>query len=71
MPKDKIPSLDGWTHELFHHFFYIMGKDILNAVEEARSSGKVSGSLNATFLTLILKESKPSSFHEYRPNFSM
>jgi len=36
MPKDKILGSDGWVDELFHHFFYIMGKDLLNAVEETR-----------------------------------
>ena len=36
MPKDKIPSLDGWTQDIFHHFFDIMGKYLLNEVEETR-----------------------------------
>lgn len=67
MPKDKSPGLDGWTQELFQHFFDIMGKDRLDAVEESRTFDKVCGSLNATFLTLNPKEPKPVSFHEYRP----
>jgi hypothetical protein len=67
MPKDKSLGLDGWTQELFHNFFDIMGTDLLNAIEESRLSGKVCGSLNSTFLNLIPKESKPSSFNEYKP----
>jgi len=66
MPKDKSPGLDGWTQEIFHHLFDIMGKYLLNATEETRISGKVIGSLNYTFMNLIPKDSKPSSFHEYR-----
>ena len=34
MPKDKIPGPDGWTQDIFHHFFDIMGKYLLNEVEE-------------------------------------
>jgi hypothetical protein len=34
MPKDKSPGHDGWTHELFHHFFDIMGELLLATVEE-------------------------------------
>jgi hypothetical protein len=26
MPKEKSPGPDGWTQELFHSFFDIMGK---------------------------------------------
>jgi hypothetical protein len=48
-------------------FLILWVKILLNAVEESRTSGKVCGSLNATFLTLIPKEEKPNSFHEYRP----
>ena len=46
---------------------YVQGKYFLVAVEESRTSGKVCDSLNATLPILILKESKPISFHEYRP----
>jgi hypothetical protein len=38
IPKEKIPRPDGWTHELFQYFFYIMGKDLHKYVEESRSS---------------------------------
>jgi hypothetical protein len=67
MPKDKSHGLDGWTQELFHHFFDIMGNDLLGAIEESRISGKVIGSLNATFVALIPKDSKPASFNDFRP----
>jgi len=74
MPKDKSLDPYGWTHELFHHFFDIMGSDLLVVVEESRLTSRVSGSLNATSVALILKESKPISFNDFRPialcNFS-
>jgi hypothetical protein len=67
MPKDKSLGPDGWTQELFHHFFDIMGSDLLVVVEESRLTGRVSGSLNATFVALVPKESKPVSFNDFRP----
>ena len=44
-----------------------MGSDILRAVEQSRLEGKVSGALNATFITLILKYDKPLTFSYFRP----
>jgi hypothetical protein len=67
MPKDKSPGPDGWTQELFQHFFEIMGMDMLNVVEESRLTGKILGALNATFFTLIPKSSKPVNFNDFRP----
>jgi hypothetical protein len=62
MPKEKSPGPDGWTQELFHTFFDIMGEDLLNAVEESRCTGYIPGALNATFYALIPKISKPGQF---------
>jgi len=66
MQNYKSPGPDGWTRELFHHFFDIMGSDLLVVVEESRLTNRVYGSLNATFVALILKESKPVSFNDFR-----
>ena len=65
--KDKSPGPNGWTHELFSFFFDLMGQDLLNAVEESKIFGFVNGDLNATFVTLVQKQSKPKSFDEFRP----
>jgi hypothetical protein len=67
MPKEKSPGLDGWTQELFHSFFDIMGLDLLRAVEESRTTGYIPGALNATFFALIPKISKPTNFNDFRP----
>jgi len=64
---DKSPGPDGWTVELFVHFFDLVGGDLLNMVEETRQRGKISGGLNLTFIALIPKVNKPLSFREYRP----
>jgi hypothetical protein len=67
MPRDKSLCLDGWTQELFQSFFEIMGLDLLKAMEESRITGYIPRALNATFLTLIPKVRKPSSFNDFRP----
>jgi hypothetical protein len=67
MPQDKSPGLDGWPQELFTFFFDIMGQGLLKVVEEARVTGRVDRAINSTFITLIHKESNPSSFLDLRP----
>jgi hypothetical protein len=65
--KDKSPGLDGWTVEFFIHFFNLVGDDLLEVVEDSRQRGEVIRSLNLTFLALIPKFNKPTSFGDYRP----
>jgi len=67
MPKEKSLGPDGWTQELFHKFFDIMGMDLLKVVEESLSTGYIPGALNATFYALIPKISKPINFNDFRP----
>jgi hypothetical protein len=67
MPKEKSPGPDGWTRELFHNFFDIMGEDLLNAVEESRNRGFIPGVLNSTFYAIIPRINKPEHFSDFRP----
>jgi hypothetical protein len=41
--------------------------DLLAGVEESRSSGKVLGAFNSTFLPLIPKQDDPNSFEVFSP----
>lgn len=65
--KDKAPGPDGWPVELYPHFFEIMGDELLELVNFSRINGYIPGGLNSTFVTLIPKKDKPSSFGEFRP----
>ena len=65
--KDKIHGPDGWPVEFFLHFFQLVGHDILKDVIQSPTEGRVSGSLNATFITLIPKCDKPLSFANLSP----
>jgi hypothetical protein len=65
--KDRSPGPDGWTVEFFIHFFDLVGPNLLELVEDSRLHGRIIGTLNSTFLTLIPKENNPSTFGDYRP----
>jgi hypothetical protein len=65
--KEKSPGPDGWSVELYLHFFDLMGEDLLALVEETRTSGRITGSINSTFIALIPKSNKPQQFRDYKP----
>jgi len=53
------------------YFFYIVGVDLLGMVEESRQKGMITGALNTTFITLILKVNKPHQFGDFSTDFSV
>jgi hypothetical protein len=65
--KERSPGPDGWTSEFFIFFFDLVGVDLLQLVEDSRLKGKISRSLNATFLVLIPKKDNPRTFFDFRP----
>ena len=44
-----------------------MGPELVNVVETSKKEGRVTPSLNSTFIALIPKKEKPISFTDYRP----
>jgi hypothetical protein len=64
---DKSPGPNGWTVEFFSTFFDLVGEYIVQMIEESRKNGYITGSLNSTFLAIIPKENKSTSFGDYRP----
>eukprot|EP00253_Pinus_taeda_P022728 PITA_22728 len=67
MGKEKIPGPDGWTIELFLHFFDLIGHDITEVVEESRRKGEIYRPFNSTFIALIPKKDEPETFEDFRP----
>ena len=67
LKKDKSPGPDGWPVEFFLAFFDFIGEDLVLAAEHARTEGCFLGSINSTFLTLIAKCEKPSTFANFHP----
>ena len=64
--KDKSPGPDGWPVEFYLDFFDILGPELVNVVETSRREGRVTPSLNSTFIALIPKKEKPTSFVDFR-----
>jgi len=65
--KDKSLGPDRWIVEFFTIFFDLVGIDLLEMVEETRTLGKISRGINSTFITLIPKSNKPTTFNDYKP----
>jgi hypothetical protein len=65
--KEKSIVPDGWTVEFFEFFFDLLGDDLLQVVEEVRTSGKLLPCINATFIVVTLKLAHPSIFNDFRP----
>lgn len=65
--KDKSPRPDGWTVEFFLSFFEVIGSDLLSAVEKSWTSGRLEAAITSTFIALISKTDKPSTFDDFCP----
>ena len=63
---DKAPGLDGFPIHFYRMFWPLIKKDLMHLISWM-SKGKMGGSTNSTFLSLIPKEANPSSIKRYRP----
>jgi len=50
LQKDKNPCPDGWTVEFLIALYDVLGGDLLKAIEDTRTSGRISACFNATFI---------------------
>lgn len=67
LDKDKNPCPNGWKVEFFMDFFYLFGWELLEVVEKYRLQRIIVGALDTTFIALIPKSDKPSSFNDFHP----
>ena len=65
--KDKAPGPDGWLVKFYLAFYDILGPELLELVETSQIEGRVSPSLNSTFIALMHKKENPSTFSDFRP----
>lgn len=65
--KDKILGPDDWTVKFFLKFLDLLGPELVEAIEDTRVSGVNLEELKKTYLTLIPKVDRPTSFADYRP----
>lgn len=65
--KDKCPGLNGWTIDLFIHFFNLIKHDLLRIVEASQISGSIHHIMTSTLIALIPKKPEAESFKDFRP----
>ena len=67
MALGKAPGSDGFTSNIFQHFWDLVKEEVLEIVEEYRNKRGFLKALNSTFLTLIPKEVGADSPDKFRP----
>ena len=67
MALGKSPGPDGFTSNFFHYFWYMVKEEVVEIVEESRKKKGVLKAFNATFLSLIPKETGADRLDKFRP----
>ncbi|KAL8458477.1 hypothetical protein ACS0TY_036118 [Phlomoides rotata] len=64
---DKSPGPDGFNFLFLRKTWNVIKKDVIGFVQEFERSGKFVKGGNASFVTLIPKNTNPTKIEEYRP----
>eukprot|EP00253_Pinus_taeda_P017813 PITA_17813 len=64
---DKAPGHDGFPISFYREYWQMIKKDLLKMIRWVLRKGKLGGFTNSTYLALIPKENRPSSFSRFRP----
>ena len=64
--RDKKSGARRVDCRVLYLFFDMMGGCLTKVVDDSPRSGAIPDLLNKTFITLIVKVSKPSSFNKFR-----
>eukprot|EP00253_Pinus_taeda_P034106 PITA_34106 len=67
LQPDKSPGLDGFPISFYREYWQLIKKDLAKMLRGVQRKGKMGGFTNSTFLALIPKENRPSSFSRFRP----
>ena len=67
LPRNKASGPDGFPAEFFTSCWSVIGGEVVAAVQEFFSSGKLLSQLNATNLVLIPKITNASKMSDFRP----
>ena len=63
----KSPSPDGMPPQFFQSYWFLVGKDVKEAILRYLNSSMLLKSLGHSFITLILKVKNPEHISQYRP----
>lgn len=64
---DKAPGPDGFPISFYREYWQMIKKDLLKMIRWVLRKGKLGGYTNSTYLALIPKEIRPSTFSRFRP----
>eukprot|EP00253_Pinus_taeda_P004529 PITA_04529 len=64
---DKAPRPDGFPISFYREYWTMIKKDLLKMIRWVMKKGKMGGFTNSTYVALIPKENRPSSFSRFRP----
>ena len=67
MPKNKAPGSDGYSAEFFWEAWEIVGKDLIVAVKEFFTAGRMLRQFNTTVISLIPKVTVADQLTQFRP----
>ncbi|XP_074304625.1 uncharacterized protein LOC141639376 [Silene latifolia] len=67
IPKNKSPGPDGYSSQFYRDAWEIIWGDICDAVCDFFSTGKLLSQINATIITLIPKNERPTIVKHFRP----
>ncbi|KAF8116107.1 hypothetical protein N665_0022s0037 [Sinapis alba] len=67
LPSSKAPGPDGYPSEFFKANWYVVGRDMIDAVREFMVTGKILQQWNSTIITLVPKKQNAIKMTEFRP----
>lgn len=67
LQPDKSPGPDGFSINFYRDHWYLIKKDLVKMMKGIQRKKKMGGFTNSTYLALIPKESRPTSFSRFRP----
>eukprot|EP00253_Pinus_taeda_P033441 PITA_33441 len=67
LQPDKAPGLDGFPICFYREFWHLIKKDLTKILRGVQRRRKMGGFTSSTFLALIPKENRPTSFSRFRP----
>eukprot|EP00253_Pinus_taeda_P003315 PITA_03315 len=67
LQPDKSPGPDGFPINFYRDHWHLIRKDLVKMLRGIQRKGKMGGFTNSTFLALIPKENRPTSFSRFRP----
>lgn len=67
MPNNKVPGPDGYSAEFFWESWEIVGVDLIAAVKEFFTAGRLLRQFNTTVISLILKVVGEDQLTQLRP----